>query len=161
MWALKPVSCPLLFPGCYGFFLLHIYTSFFPTTKHHYIFPFSNAEKTFLCWQNYEVIYSVKSWVVKSARKTNSNSQQQTLIEILWSNLTLEQNSSWIWLSAGTPMLVLSRPEYSELALECRQKVKSRNYFDQIQPQNFYQWRRQAKVTLAKTEIIHPKNVRA
>ena len=77
MWALKPVSCPLLFPGCYGFFLLHIYTSFFPTTKHHYIFPFSNAEKTFLCWQNYEVIYSVKSWVVKSARKTNSNSQQQ------------------------------------------------------------------------------------
>ena len=33
-----------------------------------------------------------------------------TLIEILWSNLTLEQNSSRIWLSAGTPMLVLSRP---------------------------------------------------
>ena len=118
MWALKPVSCPLLFPGCYRFFLLHIYTSFFPTTKHHYIFPFSNAGKTFLCWQNYEVIYSAKSWVVKSARKTNSNSQQQTLIEILWSNLTLEQNSSWIWLSAGTPMLVLSRPEYSELALQ-------------------------------------------
>ena len=30
------------------------------------------------------------------------------LIEILWSNLTLEQNSSWIWLSGSTPMLVLS-----------------------------------------------------
>ena len=29
-------------------------------------------------------------------------------------------------------MLVLSRPEYSELALECRQKVKSRNYFAQV-----------------------------
>ena len=54
------------------------------------------------------------------------------LIEILWSNLTLEQNSSWIWLPVGTPMLVLSRPEYSELALECRQKVKSRNYFAQV-----------------------------
>ena len=31
-----------------------------------------------------------------------------SLIEILWSNLTLEQNISWIWLSAGTPMLVVS-----------------------------------------------------
>ena len=29
-------------------------------------------------------------------------------------------------------MLVLSRPEYSELALECWQKVKSRNYFAQV-----------------------------
>ena len=55
-----------------------------------------------------------------------------SLIEILWSNLTLEQNSSWIWLSASTPMLVLSRPEYSELALECRQQVKSKNYFAQV-----------------------------
>ena len=39
--------------------------------------------------------------------KTN-RIRKYTLIEILWSNLTLEQNSSWIWLSAGTPMLVLS-----------------------------------------------------
>ena len=54
------------------------------------------------------------------------------LIEILWSNLTLEQNSSWIWLSAGTPMLVLSTLVYSELALEYRQKVKSKNYFVQV-----------------------------
>ena len=52
-----------------------------------------------------------------------------SLIEILWSNLTLEQNSSWIWLSAGTPILVLSTLLYSELALECWQKVKSKNYF--------------------------------
>ena len=52
-----------------------------------------------------------------------------TLIEIFWSNLTLEQNSSWIWLSAGTPILVLSTLLYSELALECWQKVKSKNYF--------------------------------
>ena len=29
-------------------------------------------------------------------------------------------------------MLVLSRLEYSELALECRQKVKSKNYFAQV-----------------------------
>ena len=54
------------------------------------------------------------------------------LIEILWSNLTLEQNSSWIWLSACTPMLALSRVEYSKLALECRQKVRSKNYFAQV-----------------------------
>ena len=29
-------------------------------------------------------------------------------------------------------MLVLSRPQYSELALECRQKVKSKKYFAQV-----------------------------
>ena len=55
-----------------------------------------------------------------------------TLLEISWSNLTLEQNSSWIWLSAGTPMLVLSTLVYSELALEYWQKVKSKNYFAQV-----------------------------
>ena len=54
---------------------------------------------------------------------------KSTLIEILWSNLTLEQNSSWIWLPGSTPMLVLSNLVYSELALECRQEVKSKNYF--------------------------------
>ena len=43
-----------------------------------------------------------------------------------------KKNSSWIWLSASTSMLVLSRPEYSELALECRQKVRSKNYFAQV-----------------------------
>ena len=61
-----------------------------------------------------------------------SSSEYHTLIEILWSNLTLEQNSSWIWLSVGTPMLVLSTLVYSELALEYRQEVKSKNYFAQV-----------------------------
>ena len=54
------------------------------------------------------------------------------MIEILWSNLTLEQNSYWIWLPAGTPILVLSTLVYSELALDYRQKVKSKNYFAQV-----------------------------
>jgi uncharacterized membrane protein len=31
-----------------------------------------------------------------------------TLIEMFWSNLTFKQQSSWIYHSAGTPMLVLS-----------------------------------------------------
>ena len=63
---------------------------------------------------------------------TNFRRDYCTLIEILWSNLTLDQNNSWILLSAGTPIIVLSRPEYSQLALQCRQKVKSRNYFAQL-----------------------------
>ena len=41
-----------------------------------------------------------------------------TLIEILWSDLTFKQQSSRIYCSAGTPVLLLSRPEYSEVALE-------------------------------------------
>ena len=81
----------------------------------------------FCCWQN-KGLKLILKWCFHLYNKIKETS----LIEILWSNLTLEQNSSWIWLSAGTPMLVLSRPEYSELALECRQKVKSKNYFAQV-----------------------------
>ena len=51
-----------------------------------------------------------------------------SLIEILWSDLTLKQQSSWINLSAGTPVLLLSRTEYSEVALECLQSGKSVNF---------------------------------
>ena len=49
------------------------------------------------------------------------------LIKILWSDLTFKQQSSWIYYSAGTPVLILSRPEYSEVALECLQSSKSGN----------------------------------
>ena len=75
----------------------------------------------FIIWQ-----HEIVCWFLCFACDVN------TLIEILWSNFPLEKNSSWIWLSAGTPLLVLSRPEYSEVALEYRQKVKSRNYFAQV-----------------------------
>ena len=51
-----------------------------------------------------------------------------SLIEIFWSDLTLKQLSSRIYRSAGTPVLLLSRPEYSEVALECLQSGKSRNF---------------------------------
>ena len=48
-----------------------------------------------------------------------------SLIEIFWSDLTFKQLSSRIYRSAGTPVLLLSRPEYSEVALECLQSGKS------------------------------------
>mgnify|MGYP001378276328 CR=1 FL=1 len=50
------------------------------------------------------------------------------LIEIFWSDLTFKQQSSWIYRSAGTPVLLLSRTEYSEVALECLQSGKSGNF---------------------------------
>jgi hypothetical protein len=40
-----------------------------------------------------------------------------TLIEIFWTDLTFKQQSSQIYRSAGTPVLLLSRPEYLEVAL--------------------------------------------
>ena len=52
----------------------------------------------------------------------------RTLIEILWSDLTFKQYSSWIYRSAGTPVLLLSSLVYSEVALECLQGGKSGNF---------------------------------
>ena len=63
--------------------------------------------------------------------------QGHTLIEIFWSDLTCKQQKSQIYRSAGTPVLHLSRPEYTEclravnlgtLLLKCL-----------IRPKNFYQ----------------------
>ncbi len=48
-----------------------------------------------------------------------------TLIEIFWSDLTFKQQSSRIYRSAGTPVLLLSTLAYSEVALECLQIGKS------------------------------------
>ena len=47
---------------------------------------------------------------------------------IFWSDLTFKQQSSWIYRSAGTPVLLLSRKKYSEVALECLQSGKSGNF---------------------------------
>ena len=41
------------------------------------------------------------------------------LRKILWSDLTFKQQSSKIYCSAGTTVLLLSTLVYSELALEC------------------------------------------
>ena len=54
--------------------------------------------------------------------------KEGTLKEIFWSDLTFKQQGSWIYRSAGTPVLLLSRPEYSEVALECLQSGKSVNF---------------------------------
>ena len=51
-----------------------------------------------------------------------------SLIEILWSDLTFKQQSSRIYHSAGTPVLLLSTLVYSEVALECLQSGKSGNF---------------------------------
>ena len=51
-----------------------------------------------------------------------------TLIEILWSDLTYKQQSSRIYRSAGIPVLLLSTLFYSEVAQECLQSSKSRNF---------------------------------
>ena len=51
-----------------------------------------------------------------------------TLIEILWSDLTYKQQSFRIYRSAGIPVLLLSTLFYSEVALECLQSSKSRNF---------------------------------
>ena len=40
-------------------------------------------------------------WLLKAFWGWNLQNFVPSLIEILWSNLTLEQNSSWIWPSAG------------------------------------------------------------
>ena len=48
-----------------------------------------------------------------------------SLIENVWSYLTFKQQSSRTYRSAGTPVLFPSRPEYSEVALECLQSSKS------------------------------------
>ena len=61
----------------------------------------------FCFWIWYAQISSVTGWTKRNYMRSKVK-PFYTLIEILWSNLTLEQNSSWIWLSAGTPMLVLS-----------------------------------------------------
>ena len=52
-----------------------------------------------------------------------------TLIEILWSDLTLKQQNSQICHSAGIPVLLLSTLAHSDVALECLQSGKSRNFF--------------------------------
>jgi hypothetical protein len=51
-----------------------------------------------------------------------------SLIEFFGSDLTFKQKSSQIYRSAGTPVLLLSRPEYSEVALECLQSGKFGNF---------------------------------
>ena len=51
-----------------------------------------------------------------------------SLIKILWSYLTFKQQSSRIYRSAGTPVLLLSTLVYSEVALECLQSSKSGNF---------------------------------
>ena len=48
--------------------------------------------------------------------------------QALWSILTFKQQSSWIYHSAGTPLLVVSTLAYSELAMECPWSGKSRNF---------------------------------
>ena len=57
---------------------------------------------------SYIVKINGRSFPSRPIATTEISQEVATLIEILWSNLTLAQNSSWIWLSAGTPMLVLS-----------------------------------------------------
>jgi hypothetical protein len=52
----------------------------------------------------------------------------KALIEFFWSDLTFKQQNSRIYRSAGTLVLLLSRPEYSEVALECLQSGKSGNF---------------------------------
>ena len=47
---------------------------------------------------------------------------------MFWSDLTFKQESSWIYRSAGTPLLLLSTPEYSEVAMECLQSGKFGNF---------------------------------
>ena len=51
-----------------------------------------------------------------------------TLIEFFWSDLTFKQQSSRIYRSAGTPLLLLSTLVYSEVALKCLQSAKSVNF---------------------------------
>ena len=55
-----------------------------------------------------------------------------TLIEIIWSDLTFKQQSSRIYRSASTPVLLLSRPECSEVAMECLQSGKSGNFLANV-----------------------------
>ena len=55
------------------------------------------------------------------------SSLNSTLTEIFWSDLTFKQQSSWIYHSAGTPVLLLSTLVYSKVALECLQNGKSGN----------------------------------
>ena len=64
--------------------------------------------------------------VTSSTKPSVISGVTTSLIEILWSDLTFKQQSSWIYRSAGTPVLLLSRPEYLEVALECLQSGKSR-----------------------------------
>ena len=52
----------------------------------------------------------------------------RALIEILWSDLTFKQQNSWIYRSAGTPVLLLSRQEYSEVAMDYLRSGKSGNF---------------------------------
>ena len=51
-----------------------------------------------------------------------------SLIEILWADLTFKQQSSRIYRSAGTPVVLLSTLVYSEVALDCLQSGKSGNF---------------------------------
>ena len=44
---------------------------------------------------------------------------KHTLIEIFWSDLTFKQQSSRIYRFAGTPVLVMSRPEWQIMAVCC------------------------------------------
>ena len=72
-----------------------------------------------LCYGNQTIPFSCKIGL---------NYDISSLIEFFWSDLTFKQQSSWIYRSAGTPVLLLSRPEYSEVALECLQSGKSGNF---------------------------------
>ena len=56
------------------------------------------------------------------------SSLDAALIEIFWSDLTFKQQSSQIYCSAGTPVLLLSILVYSEVALECLQSGKFGNF---------------------------------
>ena len=52
-----------------------------------------------------------------------------SLIEMFWSDLIFKQQSSRIYHSAGTSVLLLSNLFYLEVALECLQSGKSGNFF--------------------------------
>ena len=57
--------------------------------------------------------------------RLGQHKKNPTLIEFCWSDLTYKQQSSRIYRSAGTPLLLLSTLVYSKVALKCLQRGKS------------------------------------
>ena len=102
----------------------------------HFFLPTHYLNSTFI--RDFSVLKQVD---INLPNRFSTPGLANSLIEIFWSYLTFKQQSSWIYCSAGNPVLLLSRPEYSEVALECLQSGKSGNLLlkCQICPKNFYQ----------------------
>ena len=109
-----------------------------------FVVPFSSRSLAFmLSWKSYEITSS-KGWKdfhlsenydvdnlrgrEREPKKKGTRNSAPSLIEFFLSDLTFKQQSSKIYCSTGTLVLILNRPEYSEVALECLQSGRSGNF---------------------------------